>query len=177
MLLVGAGVLMRSFMKLEAIHPGFNPNDVLTMKISLSGPNYQKDAPVLGFHDQLIEKIKALPGVQAVATRSHVPIAADDGYANLSFGIEGRLPDAANRLTAFYNAVSPDDFQTMEIPVVKGRPFAVRDDRKAHSVIVINELLARRYFSGEDPIGRRVTLNDDDPKEEDWVTIVGVVRA
>jgi len=175
-LLVGAGLLMRSFVKLEAVNPGFNPNNVLTMKISLRGPNYQKDTPIIAFHDQLIEKIKALPGVQAVATRSHVPIAADDGYANLSFGIEGRLPDAANRLTAFYNAVSPDYFQTMEIPVLKGRPFEARDDRKSQSVIIINETLARRYFPGEDPIGRRMTLNDEDPKEEDWATIVGVVR-
>src|SRR5437016_4458821 len=176
MLLVGAGLFMRSFVKLQAVNPGFNPNNVLTMKISLSGPNYQKDAPVIAFHDQLIEKIKTLPGVQAVATRSHVPIAADDGYVNLSFAIEGRLPDAANRSTAFYNAVSPDYFQTMEIPVLKGRPFEAQDDRKAPSVIIINETLARRYFPGEEPLGRRMTLNDEDPKEEDWATIVGVVR-
>ncbi|HBB93994.1 MAG TPA: hypothetical protein DC054_01270 [Blastocatellia bacterium] len=176
MLLVGAGLLMRSFVKLQAVNPGFNPNNVLTMKISLSGPNYQKGAPIIAFHDQLVAKIKALPGVQSVATRSHVPIAADDGYANLSFAIEGRLPDAANRLTAFYNAVSPDYFRTMEIPVLKGRPFEARDDQKAQSVIIINETLARRYFSGEDPIGRRMTLNDEDPKEEDWATIVGIVR-
>src|SRR2546427_10835518 len=175
-LLVGAGLLMRSFLKLQAVNPGFNPNNVLTMKVSLHGPNYQKVGPIIAFHDQLLEKIKTLPGVQAVATRSHVPIAADDGYANLSFAIEGRLPDAANRLTAFYNAVSPDYFQTMEIPVLKGRPFEARDDRKSQSVIIINETLARRYFPGEDPIGRRMTLNDEDPKEEDWATIVGVVR-
>src|SRR5438105_4056926 len=147
MLLVGAGLLMRSFVKLQAVNPGFNPNNVLTMKISLRGPNYQKGSPIISFHDQLIEKVKALPGVQAVATRSHVPIAADDGYANLSFAIEGRLPDAANRSTAFYNAVSPDYFQTMQIPVLKGRPFDARDDRKAQGVIIINETLARRYFS------------------------------
>jgi putative ABC transport system permease protein len=175
MLLVGAGLLMRSFVKLQAVNPGFNPNHVLTMKLSLRGPNYVKGAPVIAFHDQLIQKIKTLHGVKAVATRSHVPIAADDGYANLSFAIEGRLPDAANRSTAFYNAVSPDYFQTMEIPVLEGRPFEAHDDRKSQSVIIINETLARRYFSGEDPIGRRMTLNDD-PKEEDWATIVAIVK-
>jgi putative ABC transport system permease protein len=93
----------------------------------------------------------------------------------LSFGIEGRLPDAANRLTAYFNAVSPDYFRTMEIPVIEGRPFEARDDRKAQSVIIINETLARRYFAGENPIGRRITLNEDNPKETDWATIVGVV--
>ena len=174
-LLAGAGLLMRSFVKLQAVNPGFNPTNVLTMRLSLRGPNYEKAAPVIAFHDQLIEKIKVLPGVQSVATRSYVPIATDEGYANLSFGIEGRLPDAANRLTAYFNAVSPDYFRTMEIPVIEGRPLEARDDRKAQSVIIINETLARRYFAGENPIGRRITLNEDNPKETDWATIVGVV--
>ena len=175
-LLVGAGLLMRSFLKLQAVNPGFNPNNVLTMKVSLRGSNYQKTEPVIAFHDQLLEKIKALPGVQSVATRSHVPIAPDDGYANLSFAIEGRLPGPANRSNAFYNAISPDYFQTMEIPVRKGRPFDAHDDQEARNVIIINETLAHRYFSGEDPIGKRMTLNDKNPKEEDWATIVGVVK-
>src|SRR5438552_408037 len=175
-LLVGAGLLMRSFLKLQAVNPGFNPNSVLTMKVSLRGPNYQKAEPIIAFHDQLLNQIKALPGVQSVATRSYIPIAPDDGYANLSFAIEGRLPSPANRSNAFYNAVSPDYFQTMEIPVLKGRPFDARDDRKAQNAIIINETLARRYFPGEDPVGRRMTLNDKNPKEEDWATIVGIVK-
>src|SRR5438132_10320436 len=175
-LLVGAGLLMRSFLKLQAVNPGFNPNNVLTMKVSLRGPNYQKAEPIIAFHDQLLNQIKALPGVQSVATRSYIPIAPDDGYANLSFAIEGRLPGPANRSNAFYNAVSPDYFQTMEIPVLKGRPFDARDDRKAQNAIIINETLARRYFPGEDPVGRRMTLNDKNPQEEDWATIVGIVK-
>src|SRR5207244_3784031 len=67
-------------------------------------------------------------------------------------------------------------FQTMEIPVLKGRPFDARDDQKAQNAIIINETLARRYFPGEEPIGRRMTLNDKNPKEEDWATIVGIVK-
>jgi hypothetical protein len=92
----------------------------------------------------------------------------------LSFAVEGQLPDAANRSTAFYNAVSPDYFQTMEIPVLKGRPLVASDTSKAQQVIIINETLARRYFQGQDPIGRRMTLNDENPKEEDWATIAVV---
>src|SRR5437016_1601671 len=175
-LLVGAGLLMRSFLKLQAVNPGFNPNNVLTMKVSLRGPNYQKAEPIIAFNDQLLNQIKALPGVQSAATRSHIPIAPDDGYANLSFAIEGRLPGPANRSNAFYNAVSPDYFQTMEIPLLKGRPFEARDDRKSQSVIIINETLARRSFPGADTIGQRMTLNDKNPKEEDWATIVGIVK-
>src|SRR5262249_7197037 len=174
-LLAGAGLLMRSFVKLQAVNPGFNPHNLLTMKFSLRGQNYQKADAVIAFHDQLLEKIKALPGVQSAATRSHVPIAADDGYANLSFAIEGQLPDPSNRSTAFYNAVSPDYFQTMEIPVLKGRPFSASDNRQARNVIIVNETLAGRYFAGADPIGKRMTLNDENPKEEDWATIVGIV--
>jgi len=86
------------------------------------------------------------------------------------------LSDPANRPIAYYNTVSPDLFRTMEIPVSKGRPFNEHDDQKAQRVIIINETLARRYFPGEDPIGKRMTLEDENPKEEDWATIVGVVK-
>lgn len=177
-LLVGAGLMLRSFLKLQAVNPGFNPQNLLTVEVSLSGPDYQKDAPIIAFYDQLLEKIRALPGVQSVATRSYVPIALDEDYAYLSFTIEGRVPDPSNRPVAFYNAVSPDLFHTMEIPVLKGRPFDAHDVMTARNVIIINETLARRYFPGEDPIGKRMTLNDEtpNPKEEDWATIVGVVK-
>jgi predicted permease len=175
-LLVGAGLLMRSFLKLQAVAPGFNPNNMLTMRVSLEGPNYEKAESRIAFYDQLLDKIKALPGVQSVGARYHIPLVPADNYANLAFAIEGRMSDPANRPTAYYNTVSPDLFRTMEIPVSKGRPFNEHDDQRAQRVIVINETLARRYFPGEDPVGKRMTLNDENPKEEDWSTIVGVVK-
>ncbi|HKP87588.1 MAG TPA: ABC transporter permease [Blastocatellia bacterium] len=175
-LLVGAGLLMRSFLKLESVNPGFNPRNVLTMQLDLSGPNYKTGAQVIAFHDQLLDKIKALPGVESAATRSFTPIAPDASFAFLSFQVEGRPVDLADRTIAFYNAVSPDYFQTMEIAVVKGRQFDQHDVRKAQNVAIINETLARRHFPGEDPIGKRVTLNDENPTEEEWVTIVGIVK-
>ena len=175
-LLVGAGLLMRSFLKLQAVAPGFNPNNMLTIRVSLEGPNYENDESRIAFYDQLLDNIKALPGVQSVGSRSHIPLVPADNYANLAFAIEGRLSEPANRPTAFYNTVSPDLFRTMEIPVSKGRPFNEHDDQKAQRVIIINETLARRYFPGEDPIGKRMTLEDENPKEEDWATIVGVVK-
>jgi len=175
-LLVGAGLLMRSFLKLQAVDPGFNPNNMLTMRVSLEGPNYEKAESRIAFYDQLFDKIKALPGVQYVGARYHIPLVPADNYANNSFAIEGRLSDPANPSTAYYNTVSPDLFRTMEIPVSKGRPFNEHDDLKAQRVIIINETLARRYFPGEDPIGKRMTLEDKNPKEEDWATIVGVVK-
>ena len=175
-LLIGAGLLIRSFVKLRAVNPGFNAQNLLTMQLDLSGPNYEKEAPVIAFYDQLLDKIKTLPGVQTAATRAHTPIAPDAGYARLSFLIEGRQPDPANRPLAFYNAVSSEYFQAMEIPLLKGRSFDPRDTKKVPYVMIINETLARRYFPGEDPIGKRMTLNDDHPKEEEWATIVGLVK-
>jgi putative ABC transport system permease protein len=175
-LLVGAGLLMKSFLKLQAVDPGFNPNNLLTMRVSMEGLNYEKVESRIAFYGQLLDKIKALPGVQSAGARYRIPLAPDDGYANLAFTVEGRLSDPANRPLAFYNTVSPDLFRTMEIPVSKGRPFNAHDDQKAQKVIIINETLARRYFPGEDPIGKRMTLEDENPKEEDWATIVGVVK-
>lgn len=176
MLLVGAALFMRSFLKLESVNPGFNPENVLTMQLDLSGPNYKTGEQVIAFQNQLLDKIKALPGARSVATRSSTPIAADSPYAYLVFAIEGRPVDKANRSVAYYNAVSPDYFQTMEIAVVKGRQFDTHDRMKAQNVAIINETLARRFLPGEDPIGKRITLNDDNPKEEEWATIVGVVK-
>jgi putative ABC transport system permease protein len=173
-LLVEAGLLMRSFLRLRAVDPGFNPQDLLSIRLDLEGPNYNRAQPVIAFYDQLLEKIGALPGVRSVATRSHTPLERNADYANLSFAIEGRLPDGSNRPIAYYNAVSPDFFRTMEIPVLKGRSFDGHDARNTRKVMIINETLERRYFSGEDSIGKRMTLNDENPSEEDWATIVGV---
>ena len=175
-LLIGAGLLIKSFFRLQAVNPGFNPQHVLTMQFDLHGPKYQKSTPIIAFHDQLLERIKALPGVESVASRSSVPIAADADFARLSFAIEGRTPDPANRFIAFYNAISPDYFRTMQIPLMQGRAFDGHDVPKAENVIIINETLARRYFAGENPVGKRITLNDENPTAEDWATIVGVVK-
>jgi len=174
MLLVGAGLLIRSFLRLQAVSPGFNSENVLTMQLDLNGPNYKKGSQVIAFHDQLLERIKRLPGVQSASTRSFVPIASDASFAYLLFHIEGRQPDAAEGSVAFYNAISPDYFQTMMIPLRKGRSFSERDVRGSQNVAIVNETLARRYFGNEDVLGKRITL-EDHPKEADWMTVVGVV--
>src|SRR5215813_9710628 len=142
-LLVGAGLLVRSFLKLQAVNPGFNPQNLLTGRISLSDSKYETEAPVIAFYDQLLDRIKSLPAVRSAAIRTYIPIAANEGYANRSFFIEGRLTSLADRPTAFYNCVSPDFFHTMEIPILKGRPFDKQDVQKAQKVIIINETLAR----------------------------------
>jgi putative ABC transport system permease protein len=174
-LLVGAGLLVRSFLKLQAVNPGFNPQNLLTGRISLSDSKYETEASVIAFYDQLLDRIKSLPGVRSAAIRTYIPIAASEGYANRSFFIEGRLTSLADRPTAFYNCVSPDFFHTMEIPILKGRPFNKQDVKNGQNVIIINETLARRDFPGENPIGKRMTYKAN-PKEGDWATVVGIVK-
>ncbi|HJQ32693.1 MAG TPA: ABC transporter permease [Pyrinomonadaceae bacterium] len=175
-LLIGAGLLLRSFFRLQAVNPGFNPEGVLAMQLDLTGPNYQKGAQAISFNDQLLERVRALPGVESAATASAVPVAPDAAFSRLAFAVEGQAPDPANRNVAFYNAVSPDYFRTMQIPVLRGRVFDEHDVRNAPGVAIVNETLARKYFPGSDPLGRRITLNDVETKEEDWATIVAVVR-
>jgi putative ABC transport system permease protein len=175
-LMVGAGLLLKSFHKLQAVNPGFNPQNLLTMRVSLSGPRYQEPAAIVTFYDQLIETLRASPDVQSVAARSYLPVGLNEDFANLSFIVEGQAPDPASQPIAYYNAISPDLFHTMQIPLLKGRAFDAHDVMKAQNVIIINETLARRYFPGIDPLGKRMTLNDENPKEEDWATIVGVVK-
>ncbi|HET9528779.1 MAG TPA: ABC transporter permease [Blastocatellia bacterium] len=174
MLLAGAGLLIRSFILLQKVDPGFNSAGVLTMQINLSPPRYTKAAPVLAFHKQILDRVKSIPGVQSATTRSAVPLGDDFSY--LSFMKEGVPVDPADRPVAFYNAVGHEYFDTMQIPVIRGRQFDERDVRGTTNVAIINETLAERFFAGEDPLGRRITLNDEDPKEEDWATIVGIVR-
>ena len=174
MLLVGAGLLIRSFLRLQAVNPGFNSSNVLTMQLDLSGPNYKKGSQVIAFQNQLLERIKQLPGVEHAGTRTFVPIASDASFAYLQFQVEGRQPDVSEGAVAFYNSVSPDYFRTMMIPLREGRSFSDRDVRGVQNVAIVNETLVRRYFGNQDALGKRVSL-EDHPKEADWITVVGVV--
>jgi predicted permease len=174
-LLVGAGLLVRSFLRLQSVSPGFNAEHVLTMQLDLSGPNFKTGTQVRAFQSQLLERARQLPGVLSASTRSFVPIAPDAPFAYLLFSIDGMPVEPGNRPVAFQNSVSPDYFKTMMIPVVRGREFNDRDVKESQKVAVINETLARKYFSGEDPIGKRVTTDDEPYSAESWLTIVGIV--
>jgi putative ABC transport system permease protein len=174
-LLVGAGLLARSFLRLQSVSPGFNAENVLTMQMDFSGPNYKTGTQVRAFQSELLERVKQLPGVLSASTRSFVPIAPDAPFAYLTFAIDGRPIEPGNRPVAFQNSVSPDYFKTMMIPVVRGREFDDRDVKSSQQVAVINETLAGKYFPGEDPIGKRITTDDEPYSAESWLTIVGVV--
>jgi putative ABC transport system permease protein len=167
MLLAGAGLLMRSFAGLLAENPGFNPRDALIVTATLARQQYDTPAQWATFAEQTLADMAALPGVQAAAVATNIPYSEP---VTRPFHIPGR-PRIDGALPASNNyLVSPDYFRAMGIPLRRGRPFDARDGANAPRVAIISESLARRFFPGEDPLGKRIDLGRANPRE-----IVGVV--
>jgi predicted permease len=171
-LLVGAGLLMRSFWKLQQADSGFQAERVLTASLSLPGARYREAPKVAAFQEQLLERLAALPDVQVAGLTSDLPWTGYD--ENASFNIEGRASAPDDRPSARYHFVSPDYFRAIGVPLLEGRFFNVADRQGAPRVVLINQSLAERYWAGESAVGKRFTFSAQ-PKETDWFTIVGVV--
>lgn len=170
MLLIGGGLLLRSFQRLVSVDPGFNPHGVLSMTISLAGSQHKTGPQRAAFFAGLLERVDALPGVQSTSAINHLPLAGD--LWTLGFTIEGRaalLPGETQG--AAYRIVRPNYFQTMGATLLNGRDFTVRDDDTAPGVVIVNDALARRYWPNENPLGKRITVAKDGLRE-----IVGVVK-
>jgi putative ABC transport system permease protein len=165
-LLVGSGLLIQSFRRVLQVDPGFNPQNLLTMRLSVNNPDGQQ---VANFFEQLQQNIRSLPGVKSVAVSDGLPFGRDANHP--AFIIEGR-PATEKKPNGQRYSVSPDYFQTMGIELIKGRLFNAEDTRDSQRVIVINEVLARQYFPNEDPLGKRLKHSTDSPSLE----IVGIVR-
>ncbi|MEK6299565.1 MAG: ABC transporter permease [Acidobacteriota bacterium] len=172
-LLIGSGLMIRSFARLQSVDPGFDAKNLLTVKLSLPRARYGEDPQCKAFFKQLTERVEALPGVRSVGTVSYLPITA--GGAATGFVIEGRPPlPPGQQLVGDVRVVDGGYFHTMGIPLLSGRTFSERELTDESHVVVINETMARDQFPGEDPIGKRVTINMKDvnvPSE-----IIGVVR-
>jgi putative ABC transport system permease protein len=166
-LLVGAGLLLRSFARLNDVDPGFRADGVLTYSLLLPGAKYGERPQQAAFFERLVARTHEIPGVRSVSVSGSLPMASA-GY--LSFSIEGRQApaNAAEDLQPFI--VSPEYFQTLGVPLRRGRVIEARDAGDAPLVAVVNDELARRFFDGRDPIGRRISIDGTD-----WWTIVGVV--
>jgi putative ABC transport system permease protein len=170
-LLIGAGLMLRSFINLLHTDPGFRPEHVLTASISLPRSQYKNSAEIAGFYDRLTKDLATLPGVRYASAGSDLPWT---GYnENVGFYIEGRKA-ADDSLHARFHGASPNYFLSLGIPLIKGRFFSDRDDAKAEQAIIINQVLARRYWPNEDALGKRITFNDT-PKEGDWLKVAGIV--
>ncbi|HST23552.1 MAG TPA: FtsX-like permease family protein, partial [Blastocatellia bacterium] len=175
MLLIGAGLMMRSLLKLQQVNPGFNPENVLTMRVSPNWSKYTTNQQFKDLQTRLLEKVQVQPGVISAAMASTFPLNPLGSIAqafNRGFLIEGRpLADGELAPQADFRVISPDYFETIRMPLIKGRVFEETDKDKAPLVAIINQTMARHRWGDEDPIGRRVSFD----RGETWVTIVGIV--
>ncbi|HEX3746881.1 MAG TPA: ABC transporter permease [Bryobacteraceae bacterium] len=155
-LLVGAGLLIRTFAALRTVAPGFDTHNVLTMETALTGGKYDKTAGITLMADQVLERIQAVPGVEAAAASSYLPL---DGGLGLGFSVEGRpATDSQGQGGGAWNYVTARFFDCFKIPLVRGRVFTLRDDAASAPVVIVNEALVRRFFKSQDPIGQRLII-------------------
>ena len=173
-LLAGAGLMVRTFLALQHVDPGFNPQGVLSMVVGVAGTEQAAAGHTGNFYREVLHKVSAVPAVESASGINHLPLAGDEW--GFPFHIEGRPPERPGEdLVATYRVVFPGYFQTMCIPILRGRDVTDADNLRSPGVIVINEYLARRYWPGEDAIGKRITF-DDPAKNPSWLTVVGVAK-
>lgn len=173
-LLIGAGLMIRSFFALQSVNPGFNPHNVLSMVVSVAGTKEAEPNRRAIFYRELLLKVEALPGVNSAGAINHLPLAGD--LWDRGFEIEGRpKPRPGESPDAVYRIVMPGYFQAMRLPLRRGRTITGKDDARATGVVIINERAAREYWPGEDPIGRRITISDEKSSQPTWLTVIGVV--
>jgi len=169
-LISGAGLLVNSYLRVLAVEPGYDPKNLLTLRVRADRAKYPVSSPQLrAFYQEVLTRVKAIPGVKAVASAS-VGMPMTDAMCKQLLIIEGRAPaPAEQRPQVECNEVSPDYFRVLGMQLRAGRSFTEQDVDKAPGVVIINETLAHRYFSGEDPIGQRIERGTS------WCKIVGVV--
>jgi putative ABC transport system permease protein len=174
LLLAGAGLTLKSFRNAQNAPLGFNPEDILVADVSLPKARYDTDEKIAHFNDQLIERIRALPGVEAAALGLNIPF--DNNEWDSSFHITGTPPyPPGERPEAEINIVTPDYFRVMRMSLLRGRAFTTNDRANQPRSVIIDESLAQKYFPGKDPIGQQIDDNQSDEKNPPPLTIVGVV--
>jgi putative ABC transport system permease protein len=174
-LLVGATLLIRSFVRLQNVNPGFNPRQVLTMELSLPVSKYARGKPVSDFFAEVQRKIAVLPGVHQAGITAILPLSGnntDSSFAlegvDYSSAMTGSIPDEEQR------SIGRDYFRVLEIPLRQGRFFTEADNADAPLVVIINQALAKKYWPNGDALGKRITF-DDPRKDPKWTTVVGIV--
>ena len=174
LLLIGSGLLLRSFSRLQEVSPGFQPDHLLVADLPLSQNAYAKPELRYEFFDRLVERAKTLPGVKSAGAASFLPVSG--GGSLIQFNIEGRPPKTPHDyVAAGYRTVTPKYMETMGVPLLQGRNIAAGDVEKAPAVVVINASMARTYFPGENPLGKRMQIGATPDKDVPYMEIVGVV--
>jgi putative ABC transport system permease protein len=170
-LLAAAGLMIRSFIAINEVPPGFDPKGVVTMSASITQPTYSEIKQQAIFYRRLLEKVGAIPGVESASADNRPPMFS--GSNSTSFVLQSQPVPPGNEPTADCRVVRPDYFKTLRIPVLAGREVAESDDEEAPDVVVINRTLAEQYFGGEDPLGKYVQIYPPEPKR--WRKVIGVV--
>ena len=172
-LLIGAGLMIRSFSALQSVDPGFHPRNVLSMVVSAVGSQAAEPDRRAMFYRDLLERVRAVPGVKSVGAINHLPLAGD--LWGWPFTIEGRpKPRPGESPGGAYRIVMPGYFETMRLPLRRGRTITYADDARATGVVIINERAAATYWPGEDPIGKRISFGKDKDGRPNWLTIIGI---
>jgi putative ABC transport system permease protein len=169
-LLVGAGLMIRSLQRLQAVDPGFDSDHLMTMRFSLPAQKYPR-AQAEVFNQQFRERLRALPGVQAASLSTDLPLSGDTSAGPIELEGQTVVP-ADSEVRMYRHRVTPQFFATLGIPLAKGRDFTAGDHAQAPNVVIISEALARRYWPGEDPIGKRLR---EEGADNPWCSVVGVV--
>ena len=177
-LLIGAGLLINSFLRLRNVDPGFRANNLLTMQVDLPAFKYPDHARRTAFYNELLGRLENVPGVKSAAVTTNLPLYRQGNSIGISVeGIPDPAPGQGKRPTIATRVVSPHYFQTMGIALLQGRGFSEQDRVDSPSVAVINETMARRFWPDQDPTGRRITPGSPTSTDpNDWLTIVGVVK-
>ncbi len=170
-MLVGAGLVGRSFQKLLAVDPGFVAENALVMDVALPRVGYDTATKIVAFYDRAVERMRALPGVRAAAATAQLPLGG--GTMQWSVEIEGRPNSLRDMETPYIVNSTTDIFRAMGIAILRGRAFAPTDDERSTPVTVVSESMARQFWPGQDVVGKRIRLSGPDLP---WITIVGVVR-
>jgi len=169
-LLIGAGLMIKSFWRLQQVNPGFNVDHLVSVMVSLPESSYKTRAQVVDFYKGITERLITLPGVRDASAVSRLPITGGEGQGGLT--IEGRPFPPGEAPGATFRRNLPNYFRTMGIPLIAGREFDDRDDG-TQKVVIISQSMASRYWPEDDPIGKRIKVGT--PENEPWLTIVGVV--
>jgi putative ABC transport system permease protein len=172
--LIGAGLLLQTFRRLQQLDLGFDTHNILTASVELPDARYPKQEQAAAFYRTLLERVKTLPGVAAVSAVVPQPLSGDTFV--ISFDIEGRNIPKGERPSSHFRSISLDYFNVMKIPLLAGRAFTERDDAQAPGVLIINESFAKRHFPNENPIGKHVKPSLALEGEPVWREIVGVVK-
>ncbi len=174
LLLVGSGLLLRSFSRLQEVPPGFQTDHLLVADIPLSETAYAKPEQRYEFFDRLVERAKVLPGVRSAGAASFLPVSG--GGSVIHFNITGHPPKTPHDyVAAGYRAVTPNYLETLGVPLLRGRLLTPADNDKAPAVVVINASMAKTYFANENPLGKRLQLGATPDKDVPTMEIVGVI--